>query len=227
MSLLESCLRCLSNLYTSSQISSFLVYQLDKQLYALNNLELMLKHFSLTTQTKHAVLNILTISSTSLCAASVKFQFNANLSASSTSSRLDSTLRRFRSDLTNSEVIQKLACLLVSSSAKIQLAALKFYSSVCFESLDACKRMLGAEFYGVSLLELISAYLSRENTPELQLQAAKCLTNLCRCSLLVAKASGKQSSRERLLIDDANSMDISDLITTTTATGLGTCIRFL
>ena len=214
LNLLESCLRCLSNLYTSSQLSAFLVYQLDKQLYSSNNLNLVLKYFPLTNQTKQTVLNILTISATSLCAASIKFQFNSNLATSATFSRLDACLRRFRSELIKSEAIKKFASLLISSHAKTQLNALKFYSAACFESVEACKLMLNVEFYDVSLLELISAFLSRENTTEMQLYAAKCLTNLCRCSLLIAKSQSQ--SKERQVVD--NSMDVSELISTTTTT---------
>jgi hypothetical protein len=214
--LLESCLRCLSNLYTSSQMCAFLVYQLDKQLYSSNNLDLILKYFPLTNQTKHTVLNILTISATCLCAASIKFQFNSNLATSNTTfARLDANLRRFRNDLIKSDAIKKFASLLISSHAKTQLNALKFYAATCFESVEACKIMLNSDFYDVSLLELISAFLSRENTTEMQLYAAKCLTNLCRCSLLITKSSQTQVKEKQVV---ENSMDVSELITTTTTT---------
>ncbi len=75
--------------------------------------------------------------------------------------------------------------------------------------------MLNSDFYDVSLLELISAFLSRENTTEMQLYAAKCLTNLCRCSLLVTKSS-QTPGKEKQVVE--NSMDVSDLITTTSST---------
>ena len=100
-----------------------------------------------------------------------------------------------------SDAIKKFASLLISSHAKTQLNALKFYSAACFESVEACKLMLNVEFYDVSLLELISAFLSRENTTEMQLYAAKCLTNLCRCSLIIVKSQSQ--SKERQVVDNS------------------------
>lgn len=40
--------------------------------------------------------------------------------------------------------------------------------------------MLTCNYYEGTLIDLIGGYLSRENCAELQLYAAKCLTNLCR-----------------------------------------------
>jgi hypothetical protein len=127
---------------------------------------------------------------------------------------LDSNLKRFRNDLTKSSAIKKFSCLLISSQTKVQLNVLKFYASICFESLEACKLILNADFYDVSLIELITTYLSRENVPELQLYAAKCLTNLCRCSLLISK---RNSMTKDTKTHEHQNMDVvSELISTTT-----------
>ena len=216
---MESCLRCLSNLYSSSQLSPYLIYQLDKQLYAsasINdnksddfqqhypNLESLFKLFNYSSLSKQTVLNIVAISSVSLCYTSIRF--NKNSTKTSVINRLDENLKKFRSILIKSDVIKKFACLLTSLQPKIQLNALKFYASICFENSDASRLILTTNYYDMNLLDLISAYLSRENGPELQLYAAKCLTNLYRTSLMQNRTKTTNKAKDESLGMDASSI---------------------
>jgi hypothetical protein len=209
----------LSNLYSSSQLSPYLIYQLDKQLYAsasINdhksdddnaqhhpNLESLFKLFNYSSLSKQTVLNIAAISSVALCYSSIRF--NKNSTKTSATNRLDEHLKRFRAILIKSDVIRKFACLLTSLQPKIQLNALKFYASICFENTDASRLILTTNYYDMNLLDLISAYLSRENGPELQLYAAKCLANLYRTSLM-QQSRAKTSKAESLASDAASSI---------------------
>ena len=72
-------------------------------------------------------------------------------------------VRNWRTLVIKSELIRLLAGLLTSLNARVQLACLKFYHAVSFECVDAARAIMTATYYDCALLELISAYLSREN----------------------------------------------------------------
>ena len=207
--IIESCLRCISNLYATCQLVPSLIYLLDKQLYACLNdshhqltcLHLLLKVYSMSAVTKQTVIQIVSISSmfiATMLSASSRKQLNLK------TDRLlkwDEKIRRNRAVLVSSDCIGKFAYLLTSAAGQVQLNALKFYASVCFENVEALNLVLTTSCYDLSLLELISAYLSRENSAELQLYAAKCLTNLCRSLLILNnyKRISQDNNRTRRL----------------------------
>jgi hypothetical protein len=200
--LIESGLLCLSNLYSSSQLMPKLIYLLDKQLYQAatdtggaaraggnsttattdhsqyhqpaSNLNSLIKFFHVSSRGKQAVLNIITLSSVNLMSTSC-FLLRKETS----------NFKKYRALLIKSDVVKLFAGLLTSFNAKLQLNCLKFYASISFECLEATRQILATQYYEFGLVDLISAYLSRENQTELQLYAAKCLTNLYRSSLLI------------------------------------------
>ncbi len=189
--LLESCLLCLSNLYSSSQLLPKLIYTLDKQLYYVKttnknettNLNSLVYFLNLSQRTKQTVLNIFTISSTNLMSTSC-FDLKKETS----------NFRKFRSILIKSDLIKHFSDFLTSLNTKLQLSCLKFYASISFECVESTRLILSTIFYDYSLIDLIGAYLSRENQNELQLYAAKCLTNLYRSSLLIENEINSGSS---------------------------------
>lgn len=180
--IIETSLRTLSNLYSSCQIQPTLIYQLDLALYQsenLNdippNLRSLIDHFNLNSTNKQTVLNIITISS---------FNLMISNSIKSHNDELNDANSRNRSFLIKSNLIYLFSGLLTSIQPRIQLNCLKFYTSVSFECLEATKLILNTSYYECALLDLISSFLSRENSSELQLYSAKCLTNICRSSLI-------------------------------------------
>lgn len=94
--------------------------------------------------------------------------------------KLNQQIKHRRHLLIKSDCISKFAHLLTSLLEPVQLNVLKFYSSICFENIDALNLILTSSYYECGLLDLINGYLSRENSAELQLYASICLTNLCR-----------------------------------------------
>jgi hypothetical protein len=191
-------------------------------------LDLLLKYYSLSNMTKQSVITIISISSNiisialtssnryliSLLPFSSVSQQKINSSSINIENRteniksrnttyfrlvkIDEQLRKNRNLLLKSECINKFAHLLTSLLEPVQLHTLKFYSSICFENAEAARIVLATNYYDYSLIDLISAYLSRENSAELQLKAAICLTNLCRSLLkLTFLKTNKQISRPR------------------------------
>jgi hypothetical protein len=212
--LIESGLLCLSNLYSSSQLMPKLIYQLDKQLYRADqyatgggmdhsqyhqpagNLNSLIKAFHVSSRAKQTVLNIITISSVNLMSTSC-FLLRKETS----------NFKKYRALLIKSEMIKLFAGLLTSFNQKLQLNCLKFYASISFECLEATRQILAAHYYEFCLVDLISAYLSRENQTELQLYAAKCLTNLYRSSLLIENDLSELMETQPL--DGSNSCGVS------------------
>lgn len=92
-------------------------------------------------------------------------------------------VRNWRALVIKSDLMRLFAGLLTNLNPRIQLACLKFYHAVSFECVEAARIIMTTSYYDVALLDLISAYLSRENSAELQLYAAKCVTNLYRSSI--------------------------------------------
>lgn len=192
LKLIESSLRCISNLYTTCQLVPSIVYIIDMQLYSpvdkngLTCLDLFLKVYPMSNLTKRTVIQIVSISSTfltNILTSSNRYIDEANKSTNRKHVRivkLNEQIKLNRSTLLKSDCINKFAHLLTSLLEPVQLNVLKFYASICFENIEAVNLLLSCNYYECSLLDLISAYLSRENSAELQLYAAKCITNLCR-----------------------------------------------
>lgn len=253
--IIEAILRCLSNLYSSSQLVASLVYLMDKQLYSSIDttlsstvLDTLLRFYPLTSMTKHSVITIVSISSQAISIALtssnrylISSSSNRKTSLSKTESssstdqqsskitttniatntatnttdasnntsdsfkqsrylmcltKVDEQLRLHRTLLLKSECISKFAHLLTSLLEPVQLQTLKFYSSICFENAEAARIVLSTSYYDYSLIDLISAYLSRENSAELQLNSAKCLTNLCRSLLKLSSSPNNKYSNK-------------------------------
>ncbi|RNA42716.1 armadillo repeat-containing 8 isoform X1 [Brachionus plicatilis] len=180
--IVETSIRTLSNLYSSAQIKAELIYQMDCVLYRTDsrddlpaNLKSLIDLYQLNHSIKHYILNIITISA-----------FNLMISSSikSHSEEQNEANGRHRSYLIKSNFIFLFAGLLISIQSKIQLNCLKFYAYMSFECLESVKTILNTSYYDCGLLDLISSFLSRENNIELQLYSAKCLTNICRSSLI-------------------------------------------
>lgn len=180
--IIETSIRTLSNLYSSAQIKSDLIYQMDSVLYRVENqidlpvnLKSLIDLYQLNSPIKHYILNIITISA-----------FNLMISSSIKSNieKQNESNARNRSYLIKSNFIFLFAGLLISIQSKIQLNCLKFYAYMSFECLESVKTILNTSYYDCALLDLISSFLSRENNTELQLYSAKCLTNICRSSLI-------------------------------------------
>lgn len=180
--IIETSIRTLSSLYSSAQIKSELIYQMDSTLYQTNsqrdfpsNLKSLIELYQLNNSIKQCILNIITISAFNLMIAS---------SIKSNNGHQNESNARHRSYLIKSNFIFLFAGLLISIQSKIQLNCLKFYAYMSFECLESVKTILNTSYYDCSLLDLISSFLSRENNNELQLYSAKCLTNICRSSLI-------------------------------------------
>lgn len=72
-------------------------------------------------------------------------------------------VRNWRTLVFKSELVRLFAGLLTNLNARVQLACLKFYHAVSFECIDAARAIMTATYYDCALLDLIAAYLSREN----------------------------------------------------------------
>lgn len=182
LKIIETSIRTLSSLYSSAQIKSELIYQMDAIMYQTDSqsdfpqsLKSLIELYQLNNPIKQYILNIITISA-----------FNLMISSSikSNNEQQNESNARNRSYLIKSNFIFLFAGLLISIQSKIQLNCLKFYAYMSFECLESVKTILNTSYYNCSLLDLISSFLSRENNNELQLYSAKCLTNICRSSLI-------------------------------------------
>lgn len=74
-----------------------------------------------------------------------------------------SAVQSWRALVIKSDLIRLFAGLLTNLNARIQLACLKFYEAIAFECVDAVHAIMTTNYYECALIELIAAYLSREN----------------------------------------------------------------
>lgn len=72
-------------------------------------------------------------------------------------------VRNWRALVIRSDLVRLFAGLLTSLNTRVQLACLKFYHAVSFECFEAVRVIMTTSYYDCALLDLISAYLSREN----------------------------------------------------------------
>lgn len=151
--LIESCLCCLKNLYSTyfNELTN------TKCIYSVNSIKLLLKLFNISLKTKEYIIELL--SNTCL-------------------TKENQVL------LINSGAIPLFSCLLKHTTSNIQLITLKFYNSISFDSQESCKIMLNTIYNEHSLSDIISLYLSRDKSNEIQLYAAKCLTNMAHSGTL-------------------------------------------
>ena len=156
--IIESCLRCLKNIYLNSFLFESSLYD---SLYQRQVLQILLKLFNLTSITKECVINIFA----NTC--ETKEQQNLLISYGS---------------------IQNFASLLTSIVTSIQLSTLKFFTALSYANKDAAKIILNTNFDDKNLCEIIATYLSRDKQMELQLYASKCLTNVYRCDVIDSKS---------------------------------------
>ena len=232
LNLIEASLRCLSNIYTTAQLVPSLIFLIDSFLYSKSPsphathtivdpsspyLNSLLNIFSLSNTTKQTVINIMSISASNMLIASINSSPNSLLLKSSMSkSKINRKLnydiqcfnynrnvvRNFRYILINSGCIGKFAVLLTNLQPLVQLNALKFYASICFENYEAAISILNTSFCEMPLVDLISLYLSGDNSVELQLYAAKCLANLCRSTTHLVPTTNRTPAN---LLGGANS----------------------
>lgn len=215
--LIESSLRCLSNLYTSSQMMLSLGLRLDAQLYFYDlstkqsiNLDTLEKLYNMNEAPnadaprlrliKTLILNMLTVSS-------------VNLMHFSTLNKVPGEIFNYRTMLVKSHFVQLFAPLLLPlngmTQTKTQLNCLKFYQSIAFECAEGARLILATSYYDYGLLDLISAYLSRENSAELQLYASKCIANLYRSScLLLASPNANDEANDADEDGDGDGTDV-------------------
>lgn len=168
--LIESCLRCLKNLFinsiiyeiadTTAAITNLSSVSSNDCLYQLHVIQLLFKLFTLTNVTKECVINIF-----------------ANTCETKQQQHL----------LIECGAIPIFSCLLTSNVSNVQLSALKFFTVLCYENREACKILLNTIYIDRNLCEIIGTYLSRDKPIEIQLYAAKCITNLCRCDVVEYK----------------------------------------
>jgi hypothetical protein len=176
--LIESAVRCLSNLYSCAQMVPSLVLTLNQSVFFAEEMgeqepqlmQVLMEIFDVYVQNqnlKQTILNIVLLS----------IQTNVNLN------QLDK-LEPIRQQLHRFEVTKRLASILTSLNEKCQANILKFYASISFESTQSTQWLEETNYYDYNLIDLLSTYLSRENSAHLQLLSAKCLTNMCRSAIL-------------------------------------------
>ncbi len=215
--LTESCLRCLSNLYISAQMAPYLIFKLDDHLYHIDqntqiliNINTLLKLFSISNFSKETILSIISVSS-QILSTLIMFTEESSLKENSLNNDIQQIINNRRNLLIKSDVIKIFAVLLVNLQPAIQLNVLKFYASISFESHDSVKLILTTTLANTNLIDLISAYLSRENCSELQLYSAKCLTNICRtCSLGLDNT--KSNIKKKSIHQISNILNYSDYL---------------
>eukprot|EP00076_Gallus_gallus_P024575 XP_015146816.1 armadillo repeat-containing protein 8 isoform X4 [Gallus gallus] len=111
--------------------------------------------------------------------------------------------------LFNHGAVQNIAHLLVSSSYKVRMQALKCFSVLAFENPQVSMTLVNVSVDGELLPQIFVKMLQRDKPIEMQLTSAKCLTSMCRAgairtddSCIVLKTLPclvRMCSKERLL----------------------------
>lgn len=89
--------------------------------------------------------------------------------------------------LCNMGAVNALMSLLVCDIPKLQLPALQCYAAMSFQNGAVSLAMKSATQQGKSLIEVFTKLLSRDRPDEIQLGAAKCLTNMHRAGAIPAQ----------------------------------------
>jgi len=155
LKLVESCLRCLKNLYKPFSINSNGANH--ECIYKPTVLKMLFRLYGLSNSTKESVIELF-----------------ASTCSSAESQRM----------LLECGAVPIFASLLTSPIPGVQLAALKLFNALSFENRDASKMIHSTIFVDCSLSEIVATCLSRDKPIEVQLYAAKCLTNLCRSQIV-------------------------------------------
>uniref|UniRef100_A0A803YAP9 Armadillo repeat-containing protein 8 n=1 Tax=Meleagris gallopavo TaxID=9103 RepID=A0A803YAP9_MELGA len=111
--------------------------------------------------------------------------------------------------LFNHGAVQNIAHLLVSTSYKVRMQALKCFSVLAFENPQVSMTLVNVSVDGELLPQIFVKMLQRDKPIEMQLTSAKCLTSMCRAgairtddSCIVLKTLPclvRMCSKERLL----------------------------
>lgn len=218
--LIESCLRCLSNLYISAQMSPYLIFKLDHRLYDIDqstqksiNIDTLLRLFSMSNFSKETILNIFSVSSQTLTTL-ILLTEESSIRENSIKINIQQIISNRRNLLIKSDLIKIFSSLLVNTQSAIQLNVLKFYASISFESHESTRYILNTTFANTDLIDLIGAYLSRENCSELQLYSAKCLTNICRSCSLESENKKSNVKNNSITPTNNNMLNYSDYSST-------------
>jgi hypothetical protein len=103
------------------------------------------------------------------------FVANILLSFSSQGNILNSSL-----NLTQAGGIPFLARLIQSEYEELQLPGLRCLASMCFTNRAVSDIVCATNFHGKPILDVLTSLVSRSNSPEIQLNASKCLTYIHR-----------------------------------------------
>uniref|UniRef100_A0A8C4XR88 Armadillo repeat-containing protein 8 n=1 Tax=Falco tinnunculus TaxID=100819 RepID=A0A8C4XR88_FALTI len=114
-----------------------------------------------------------------------------------------------QTNLFNHGAVQNIAHLLVSTSYKVRMQALKCFSVLAFENPQVSMTLVNVSVDGELLPQIFVKMLQRDKPIEMQLTSAKCLTSMCRAgairtddSCIVLKTLPclvRMCSKERLL----------------------------
>ncbi|KAM6063337.1 armadillo repeat-containing protein 8 isoform 8-T9 [Chlamydotis macqueenii] len=86
--------------------------------------------------------------------------------------------------LFNHGAVQNIAHLLVSTSYKVRMQALKCFSVLAFENPQVSMTLVNVSVDGELLPQIFVKMLQRDKPIEMQLTAAKCLTSMCRAGAI-------------------------------------------
>ncbi|KAM9231460.1 armadillo repeat-containing protein 8 isoform 3-T3 [Leptosomus discolor] len=111
--------------------------------------------------------------------------------------------------LFNHGAVQNIAHLLVSTSYKVRMQALKCFSVLAFENPQVSMTLVNVSVDGELLPQIFVKMLQRDKPIEMQLTSAKCLTSMCRAGAIRTDDSSiilktlpclvRMCSKERLL----------------------------
>ncbi|XP_027878670.1 armadillo repeat-containing protein 8 [Xiphophorus couchianus] len=86
--------------------------------------------------------------------------------------------------LFNHGAIQNIAPLLISPSYKVRMQALKCFSVLAYENTQVSMTLVNVLVDGEQLTQVFVKMMQRDQTVEMQLTAAKCLTYMCRAGAI-------------------------------------------
>ncbi|XP_037262330.1 armadillo repeat-containing protein 8 isoform X6 [Falco biarmicus] len=89
-----------------------------------------------------------------------------------------------QTNLFNHGAVQNIAHLLVSTSYKVRMQALKCFSVLAFENPQVSMTLVNVSVDGELLPQIFVKMLQRDKPIEMQLTSAKCLTSMCRAGAI-------------------------------------------
>ncbi|XP_064646417.1 armadillo repeat-containing protein 8-like isoform X2 [Lineus longissimus] len=86
--------------------------------------------------------------------------------------------------LCSNGLVLALAPLLCSNIYRVQMPSLKCLAGLCLQNQQVAMAIVSANYKGETIPTMLVKLLARDKTSEMQMSAAKCLTYLCRASIL-------------------------------------------